>query len=74
VGRLAIEALKRIPGEPTREAWSDVIARGGTFDLGGVTLNYGPNNNQGMKEVFFTILQADGSFKPITSLAGTTTR
>ena len=68
VGRLVIEALKRIPGEPTREALLDVIGGTGTFDLGGLELTYGKDNNQGMDKVFFTVLQADGSFKPITRL------
>ena len=68
VGRLAIEALKRIPGEPTREALLDAIANTGTFDLGGIELTYGPDKNQGSDRVFFTILQADGSFKPVIRL------
>jgi branched-chain amino acid transport system substrate-binding protein len=68
VGRLVIEALKRVPGEPTREALLDGIFYMGTFDLGGIELTYGPANNQGMNQVFFTILQADGSFKPVTRL------
>jgi branched-chain amino acid transport system substrate-binding protein len=68
VGRLVIEALKRVTGEPTREALLDVIAYMGAFDLGGIELTYGPAKNQGMDQVFFTILQADGSFKPVTRL------
>src|SRR5436309_2740670 len=68
VGRLVIEALKRLPGEPTREALLDAIFYMGAFDLDGIELTYGPANNQGMDEVFFTILQADGSFKAVTRL------
>jgi branched-chain amino acid transport system substrate-binding protein len=68
VGRLVIEALKRVPGEPTREALLDVITSTGAFDLDGIELIYGPAKNQGMDQVFFTILQADGSFKPVTRL------
>ena len=68
VGRLVVETLKRISGEPTREAFLDVIAKNGSFDLGGIRLSYGPGKNQGMDQVFFTILQADGSFKPVTQL------
>lgn len=70
VGRLVIETLKRIPGEPTRETFLDAIAKGG-FDLGGVRLNYSASKNQGMDEVFFTILQSDGSFRPVTRLQRT---
>jgi len=66
-GRLVVEALKRIKGEPTREALLDAIAAA-PFDFGGVTLNYGPMKNQGSDRVFFTILQADGTFRPVTRL------
>ena len=67
VGRLAVEALKRVNGEPTREKLIDAVYAA-PFDLGGDVLSYGPNKNQGSDQVFFTILQADGSFKPVVRL------
>ena len=67
VGRLVIDALKRVPGEPTREALLDAIAKA-PVDLGGLKLTYGPDRNQGSDNVYFTILQADGSFKSIIRL------
>ncbi|MEA2991739.1 MAG: hypothetical protein QOD40_659 [Alphaproteobacteria bacterium] len=70
VGRLVVEALKRVPGDPSREALLDAIAKA-PFDLGGLQLSYGPAKNQGSDQVFFTILQADGSFKPVTRLIKT---
>jgi branched-chain amino acid transport system substrate-binding protein len=70
VGRLVVETLKRIPGEPSREALLDAIAKA-PFDLGGVKLSFGPANNQGSNQVYFTILQADGSFKSVTKLVKT---
>ncbi len=70
VGRLIVEALKRIPGEPTREALLDAIAKA-PFDLGGVILKFGPANNQGSNEVYFTVLQPDGTFKPVAKLMKT---
>jgi ABC-type branched-subunit amino acid transport system substrate-binding protein len=70
-GRLVVEALKRVSGEPTREALLDVFAKTSSFDLGGVKLSYGPDKNQGMDQVFFTILKADGSFSPIKQLSRT---
>jgi branched-chain amino acid transport system substrate-binding protein len=69
-GRLVVDALKRVSGEPTREKLLNAIAAG-PFDLGGVVLKYGPDKNQGSDQVFFTILQADGSFKPVVRLART---
>src|SRR5580700_7649766 len=68
VGRLVVDALKRIKGEPTREALLDAIGAA-PFNMGGLTLTYGPAKNQGSDQVFFTILQADGTFKPVTRLA-----
>jgi ABC-type branched-subunit amino acid transport system substrate-binding protein len=67
VGRLAVGALDRVTGEPTREKLLDAVAAS-PFDLGGVVLKYGPANNRGSDRVFFTILQADGSFKPVVQL------
>jgi branched-chain amino acid transport system substrate-binding protein len=68
VGRLAVEALKRVKGKMTREALLDAINEA-PFNIGGVTLAYGPAKNQGSNQVYFTILQADGTFKPVTRLA-----
>src|SRR6202043_2669562 len=68
VGRLVVDALNRIKGEPTREALLDAIGAA-PFNMGGVPLSYGRAKNQGSDQVFFTILQADGTFKPVTRLA-----
>ncbi|KZD06404.1 ABC transporter substrate-binding protein [Oceanibaculum pacificum] len=70
VGRLMVKALDAIKGDISREALLDVIQSTGSFDLGGVTLNFGPDDNQGMDRVFMTVIQDDGSFKAVTSLAG----
>ena len=32
-------------------------------------LGYAADNNQGSNSVFLTVIQPDGSFKPVTSLA-----
>ena len=71
VGRITIMALAKIDGEVTRQKLMDVIASTGSFDLGGVTLTYGPNDNQGMDQVFLTVIQPDGSFKAVERLGGT---
>jgi ABC-type branched-subunit amino acid transport system substrate-binding protein len=68
VGRLVVEALGKIKGPTTRENLLSTIKEVGTFDLGGLTLSYGPNDNQGMDQVFLTVIQADGSFKPVEHL------
>jgi branched-chain amino acid transport system substrate-binding protein len=68
VGRLVIEALGKMKGPVTRAALLSTIKEVGTFDLGGITLTYGRDDNQGMDQVFFTVIRADGSFKPIDRL------
>jgi ABC-type branched-subunit amino acid transport system substrate-binding protein len=67
VGRVVVDALKRVDGEPTREKLLDAV-NAAPFDLGGITLSYSATKNQGSDQVFFTVLQADGSFKPVTRL------
>jgi branched-chain amino acid transport system substrate-binding protein len=67
VGRLVVDALNRVKGEPTREGLLDAISEA-PFDMGGFTLTYGPDKNQGSDQVFFTILQADGTFRPVSRL------
>jgi branched-chain amino acid transport system substrate-binding protein len=69
VGRLVIAALEKIEGEPTRQSLLKVLSNG-TIDLGGAKLTFGPNDNQGMDEVFLTVIQKDGSFKAVKSLNG----
>lgn len=69
-GRLVIAALEKVQGEPTRRALLDTVF-GNTFDLGGARLVYGPSDNQGMDEVFLTVIQSDGTFKPATNLKQT---
>lgn len=67
-GRLIIMALGKIDGETTRKALLDAIGKTGSFDLGGVTLVYGPDNNRGSAQVFLTVIQPDGTFKSVQKL------
>ncbi|HET7911705.1 MAG TPA: ABC transporter substrate-binding protein [Pseudolabrys sp.] len=73
VGRLVVEALKRVPGEPTRDAFLDAIERE-PFDLGGMKLTFSATQNQGSNQVFFTVLQSDGLLRPVTKLVKTVAR
>jgi branched-chain amino acid transport system substrate-binding protein len=68
VGRLVVEALGKVKGPVTRAGLLSTIDEVGTFDLGGITLSYGPDKNQGMNQVFLTVIQADGSLKPVSRL------
>ncbi len=69
VGRLMVLALDKIPGEITRQALLDTIAKTGSFDMGGMQLVYGPDNNRGSSQVFLVVIQPDGSVKQVARLA-----
>jgi branched-chain amino acid transport system substrate-binding protein len=68
VGRLVVDALANLDRPVTRLGLLEVIKERGTFDLGGIMLTYGPNKNQGMDRVFLTVIQADGSIRPVDRL------
>lgn len=65
VGRLAVEALALVEGEPTREALLAAIRDHGTFDIGGLQLTFGADDNQGLDHVYMTEIEAGGTFAPI---------
>lgn len=69
VGRLVVQAVQKIPGEVTRQSLLDTIAKTGSFDMGGMSLVYGPDNNRGSSQVFLVVIQPDGSVKPVAQLA-----
>jgi ABC-type branched-subunit amino acid transport system substrate-binding protein len=65
VGRLAIAALEKAGPTPTREGFLAALAGMGAHDLGGVTVGYGPGDNEGMDTVWMTRITPDGGFEPI---------
>jgi ABC-type branched-subunit amino acid transport system substrate-binding protein len=67
-GRLVVQAMEKQEDPVTRAGLLAAIREIGTFDLGGISLSYGPADNQGMDEVFLTVIQADGSIKPVDRL------
>lgn len=69
VGRLAIAALEKAGAEPTREGLLKAIRETGKFDIGGLSMTFGPEDNQGLDQVFMTVIQADGTFKAVEKLA-----
>ncbi|HLH91324.1 MAG TPA: ABC transporter substrate-binding protein [Xanthobacteraceae bacterium] len=68
VGRTIAAILAKISGEPTRKGFVAAVQQSGGFDLGGFKLKYGPDSNRGSDAVFLTVIQSDGSFKPVTQL------
>jgi hypothetical protein len=61
-------ALEKIGTEPTRAGLLKAIKESGTFDIGGLTMTFGPQKNQGLDQVFLTVIQPDGSFKAVEKL------
>jgi branched-chain amino acid transport system substrate-binding protein len=68
VGRLAIAALDKAGKDVTREALLKTIKETGTFDIGGLIMTFGPDDNEGLDKVFMTVIQPDGSFKAVDKL------
>jgi ABC-type branched-subunit amino acid transport system substrate-binding protein len=69
VGRLTVAALEKTGPNPTREGLLKTIKETGTFDIGGLMMTYGPDDNEGLDKVFMTVIQPDGSFKAVEKLA-----
>jgi branched-chain amino acid transport system substrate-binding protein len=68
VGRLATAALEKTGPDPRREGLLATIRTTGTFSIGGLVMTFGADKNDGLDEVFMTVIQADGSFKPVQKL------
>jgi ABC-type branched-subunit amino acid transport system substrate-binding protein len=68
VGRLAIAALEKAGKDVTREGMLKAIKDTGKFDIGGLPMTFSAEKNEGLDKVFMTIIEADGSFKPIEKM------
>ena len=68
VGRLAIAALEKAGANPTREGLLKAIKDTGKFDFGGLSMTFGSNDNEGLDQVFMTMIGADGKFKSVEKL------
>ena len=64
VGKLFCMALAKVQGDPTRENFIETINNVGAFDLGGITLQFGNQDHQGMDEIFLTRIE-NGAVKPL---------
>lgn len=68
VGRLAVAALEKAGPGVDRASFLKAIKDTGTFDLGGLVMTFGANDNQGLDKVFMTMIGEDGKFKPVDKL------
>ena len=64
--KLFCQVMEQVAGTPTREAFIAAIAKTKTFDLGGVMLQFGKEDHQGMDEVFLTVIRK-GKAIPLTA-------
>ncbi|NRB17011.1 MAG: ABC transporter substrate-binding protein [Rhodobacteraceae bacterium] len=69
-GRLALIALEEAGADLTRESFLTALVGLRTVDFGGVTMRFGPGDNQGMDEVFLTRITSDGGFQPVVAAGG----
>ena len=68
-GRLAIVGLEKCGRDISRDCFLDVLRNSGTIDLNGLTLQYGPGDNQGSDAVFMTVIGDDGNYHLVDDLA-----
>lgn len=64
VGKFFAMAVESVRGDLTRENFIRSVQETGAFDLGGIVLQYGPRDHQGMDEIFLTVIE-DGQIKPL---------
>jgi ABC-type branched-subunit amino acid transport system substrate-binding protein len=63
-GKLFCSVLDNVEGELTRESYLASVVDLGKVDLGGLSLNYGEEDNQGMDNVYLTVFRG-GEVQPL---------
>ena len=53
-GKLFFQIARSVPGELTRENFISSMETTGRFDLGGLVLEFGPGDHQGMETIYLT--------------------
>lgn len=69
-GRLAIEGLEGCGADLSRECFLGAIRNAGSIDIEGLTLQFGPGDNQGSDAVYLTVIGDDGKYQQVTQLGG----
>ncbi|MCA1336731.1 ABC transporter substrate-binding protein [Pseudooceanicola marinus] len=67
VGRLALAALQAAGRDLSRSALQSALEGQRVVDLDGLTLTFGPDDNQGMDQVFLTRAGPDGQLLPLAT-------
>ena len=53
-GKLFFQIARSVPGELTRESFISSMEKTGRFDLGGLVLEFGPGDHQGLETIYLT--------------------
>lgn len=61
--KVLVEGLQRAGRNPTREGLRDALEGLNHFDLGGLTLSYGPQDHSGLRFVDIAIVDREGHFR-----------
>src|SRR6266700_1530570 len=64
-GRLVAAALEMAGPNPTRAGMLQLINDVGRFDIGGNIMTFGTKSRDAPPRVFLTVIQSDGTFRPI---------
>lgn len=67
IGKLTIAALENAGPDLSTSSFGRALALLQSVDMGGFTLEFGPNDNQGSDQVFLTRIRGDGSFDKVES-------
>ena len=65
---LAAAAIEIAGPNPTRADMLRAIIDRGRFDIGGDIMTFGPKIDDAPAKVFLTVIQPDGTFKPVEKL------
>jgi hypothetical protein len=60
--------MEKAGADLTRDSLIKAMKNPGKFDIGGVPMTFGADDNEGLDQVFMTMIQADGTFKAVDKL------
>lgn len=61
--RIALRGLKAAGQDVTRPGFMQAMQGLGTFDLEGIEVSYGPDDNQGLSAIFVTEMDGAGGYR-----------
>ncbi len=68
-GRLAIEGLEYCGRNLSRQCFLNALHNQDVIEIDGIELKYGAGDNQGSDQVFLTVIDAEGQYRQVESVA-----